>query len=85
MNKTWIKKGAIILGLLLVFSAVMLVLTHSAKNGRETTEYVPKISDSPIYVECVQNELLEVTPSSLRIRKKILDARLRKRENLKNS
>ncbi len=61
MNKTWIKKGAIILGLLLVFSAVMLVLTHSAKNGRETTEYVPKISDSPIYVECVQNESLEVT------------------------
>ena len=32
-----------------------------------------------------KDELLEVTPSSLRIRKKILDSRLRKRENLKNS
>ena len=29
-------------------------------------------------------ELLEVTPKSLRIRKKILDSRLRKRDNLKN-
>ena len=32
-----------------------------------------------------KDELLEVTPKSLRIRKKILDSRLRKRENLKNS
>ena len=32
-----------------------------------------------------KDELLEVTPASLRIRKKILDSRLRKRENLKNS
>ena len=32
-----------------------------------------------------KDELLEVTPQSLRIRKKILDSRLRKRENLKNS
>lgn len=30
------------------------------------------------------DELLEVTPKSLRIRKKILDSRLRKRDNLKN-
>ena len=30
-----------------------------------------------------KDELLEVTPTSLRIRKKILDARLRKRENMK--
>ena len=29
------------------------------------------------------DELLEVTPSSLRIRKKILDARMRKRSNIK--
>ena len=29
------------------------------------------------------DELLEVTPESLRIRKKILDSRLRKRENMK--
>lgn len=31
-----------------------------------------------------KDELLEVTPQSLRIRKKILDSRLRKRENIKN-
>ena len=31
-----------------------------------------------------RDELLEVTPTSLRIRKKILDSRLRKRDNLKN-
>jgi GTP-binding protein len=29
------------------------------------------------------DELLEVTPESLRIRKKILDSRLRKRDNMK--
>ena len=29
------------------------------------------------------DELLEVTPKSLRIRKKILDSRLRKRSNMK--
>ena len=59
MKQTWFKKSIIILGMLVVFVAVMLVLTHSAKNGRETTKYVPKISDSPIYVECAPNEKLE--------------------------
>ena len=59
MKKTWTKKIIIILGMLLVFVAVMLVLSHSAKNGRETTEYVPRISDSPIYVECAPNEPVE--------------------------
>ena len=33
-----------------------------------------------VYFEC--DELLEVTPKSLRIRKRILDARLRKRANI---
>lgn len=61
MKNVWIKKGVIILGMLLVFVAVMLVLTHSAKNGRETTERLPGISDSPVYVECVTNEPLEVS------------------------
>ena len=60
MKNVWIKKGVIILGMLLAFAAVMLVLTHSAKNGRETTERIPGISDSPVYVECVPNEPLEV-------------------------
>lgn len=61
MSKTWMKKGAIILGMLLVFSAVMLVLSHSAKNGRKTTEYVPRVSDSPVYVECAPNDTVEVS------------------------
>lgn len=60
MKQTWFKKSIIILGLLLVFAVVMLVLTHSAKNGRETTEFVPQISDSPVYVECAPNEKMEV-------------------------
>ena len=61
MKKVWMKKGAIILGMLLVFSAVMLVLTHSAKNGRQTTEYVPRVSDSPVYVECAPNDMVDVS------------------------
>ena len=57
----WIKKVTIILGMLLVFCAVMLVLTHSAKNGRKTTERLPEISDSPLYVECMPNEPVEAS------------------------
>lgn len=60
MKLKWTKKIIILMGLLLVFSAVMLVLNHSAKNGRETTERIPDISDTPVYVECVPGEPLEV-------------------------
>lgn len=46
----------------------------------------PKILSLEQAIEFIdKDELLEVTPKSLRIRKKILDARLRKRESLKHS
>ncbi len=46
----------------------------------------PKILSLEQALEFIdKDELLEVTPKSLRIRKKILDARLRKRENMKHS
>ena len=59
MKNINVKKLAIIAGMLIVFAAVMLVLNHSAKNGRETIERLPSIPDSPIYVECIPNETLE--------------------------
>ncbi|MGI6095719.1 MAG: translational GTPase TypA [Lachnospiraceae bacterium] len=44
----------------------------------------PKVLSLEQALEFIDNdELLEVTPSSLRIRKKTLDARMRKRENMK--
>jgi len=46
----------------------------------------PKILSLEQALEFIdKDELLEITPSSLRIRKKILDAKMRKRENLKNA
>jgi len=47
----------VLLGLL----AAMLVLTHTAQNGRRTTEILPEIVEEPVYVECVQGEPLEIT------------------------
>ena len=44
----------------------------------------PKVLSLEQALEFIDNdELLEITPTSLRIRKKILDSRLRKRANLK--
>ena len=44
----------------------------------------PKILSLEQALEFIDtDELLEITPESLRIRKKILDSRLRKRQNLK--
>lgn len=61
MKQKWIRKSIIIIGMLLVFSAVMLVLTHSAKNGRETTQVRPHITDSPVYVKCETGKALEAS------------------------
>lgn len=59
MKKEWIKKSGFIILMLIVFAGIMLVLTHSAKNGRETIARLPDITESPIYVKCVENETLE--------------------------
>ena len=42
------------------FAAAMLVLTHTAQNGRRTTEILPEIVEEPVYVECEEGEPLEV-------------------------
>ena len=62
MNKgNWMKKliGSI-LGLL-VFAAVMLVLTHTAQNSAATTQILPTINPDPVYVECPAGEEREIT------------------------
>lgn len=56
MSKKNLKKCGLIAAVLVVFFAVMFVLMHPAKNGRKTTEYLPDVSDSPIYVECENGE-----------------------------
>lgn len=59
MKQKWIKKTSMILGMLLLFCLVMLVLSHSAKNGRETTQRLPVITESPVYVKCVPGQSVE--------------------------
>lgn len=59
MKKEWIKKLGRISFMLVLFAGIMLVLTHSAKNGRETITRLPEITESPIYVKCIENETLE--------------------------
>ena len=56
MNKKIMTKCSLLAAILVVFAAVMFVLMHPAKNGRETTEYLPVVSDSPVYVECGNGE-----------------------------
>lgn len=43
------------------FLAAMLLLSHTAQNGRRTREILPEINADPVYVECVQGEPVEVT------------------------
>lgn len=53
-----------ILGTLLVLMGLvvaMFVLLHPAKNGFQTTEIVPEIVESPVYVECEEGVSLEVS------------------------
>lgn len=56
MNKKIMTKCSLLAAILVVFAAVMFVLMHPAKNGRKTTEYLPVVSDSPVYVECGNGE-----------------------------
>ncbi len=46
---------------LLLFAAVMLVLTHTVQNGLKTTEILPGINPDPVYVECEEGIPLEVS------------------------
>lgn len=58
-NKIIQKTGCSFL-VLLILAAVMLVLTHTAQNGMETTEVLPGINPEPVYVTCEAGETLEV-------------------------
>lgn len=44
----------------LLFGAVMLVLTHTAQNGMQTTQILPGINPDPVYVTCEAGEPLDV-------------------------
>lgn len=44
-----------------LFAGVMLVLNHTVKNGRKTESILPPIADTPVYVECGEGEMLEVS------------------------
>ena len=62
-------------------------LTNTRSSGADdalklTTPRILSLEEALDFIDT--DELLEVTPQSLRIRKKILDSRLRKRENMKN-
>ncbi len=46
--------------LALCFGVVMLVLTHTAQNGMQTTQILPGINPDPVYVSCEAGETLEV-------------------------
>lgn len=59
-KKSIIKKLALTIVGIILFSGVMLVLNHTAKNGRETTEVVPQVVDSPVYVECEKGKPVTV-------------------------
>lgn len=42
------------------FLLAMLVLNHTAQNGRRTTEILPEIVEEPVYVECLEGEPVEI-------------------------
>ena len=52
MNRNIGKKIIYIVLVLAAFLAAMLVLTHTAQNGVETTEILPTINPDPVYVAC---------------------------------
>ncbi len=63
-----------------------LTNTRSSSADEALTLTPPKILSLEEALEFIdKDELLEVTPKSLRIRKRILDSRLRKREAMKNN
>lgn len=60
MKKEYLKKGICLVLVLMMFAAVMTVLSHQVKNGRKTDVLLPVVEDIPVYVECEKGETLEV-------------------------
>ena len=54
------RKILYIAGVLCLLAAAMLVLNHTAQNGRKTTEILPEIVDEPVYVACEEGKELEI-------------------------
>lgn len=61
MIRQRIRKAVSIGGILCLLGAAMLILNHTAQNGRRTAEVLPQIVDQPVYVTCEEGEPLEVS------------------------
>lgn len=61
MKKKYAVKGIYIVIILAVLWAVMLILNHTVKNGRQTESVLPEVTDTPVYVECEEGQALEVS------------------------
>lgn len=61
MKQGIFKKIGCSLLVLVILGAVMLVLTHTAQNGMQTTEILPEINPDPVYVTCEEGETLIVS------------------------
>lgn len=60
MKRRYLLKSIQIILVLIVLSAVLVVLNHTVKNGRETQTLLPTVTDTPIYVECNEETELEI-------------------------
>lgn len=60
MKRRYLLKSIQIILVLMVLSAVLFVLNHTVKNGRETQTFLPTVADTPIYVECNEDTELEI-------------------------
>ena len=60
MKRQYLIKSFLLALLLVLFAAVMMVLSHEVKDGRKTHEQIPPVEDVPVYVECEKGETLEV-------------------------
>ncbi|MCI9463781.1 MAG: hypothetical protein HFI48_07835 [Lachnospiraceae bacterium] len=61
MKQTMMKKICCSLFVLMLLGAVMLVLTHTAQNSVQTTEILPQIDQRPVYVECEEGAVIDVS------------------------
>ncbi len=59
-SKERILKITYVIVALLGLFAAMLVLNHTAQNGRRITEVLPEIVEEPVYVECIPGQPIEI-------------------------
>lgn len=61
MKQEIVKKICCSLLVFVILGAVMSVLMHTAQNGMQTAEILPKINPDPVYVTCEEGETLIVS------------------------